>query len=414
MAITNIKTPATHTPAFNDQWFTSTSTQTAQPNFQFYVVITVHYYNGSSYTSTSYNVPINNPPDSVMRFNAMSYVRNRIKPYTPFNVTGWQKVVNGIVKVVVNVGERYGTTPAVYSGSNYTYYAWNASLSFKEQGDFLTSGSYLASTYVANNGATFPILNDQPDIRVSQYSQNFIYILCDSDNVISKARVHSNDGATIPTTSFFDITNTMLASGNWYDRYLCLNVAPYVMASLGGGNWLAVAGTTYTVDLYDNAGVVRKTVSFNYDDVCSKSDKYQLMYLNKKGATDTMFFELVSEIDWTNEKTEVSHTPYYDLTASGAMEYTIRQATKFVTSVKEQKGMKVRTNWITDAQCTTLIDNASSPITYIQDVNTSPTIIYPCIIKDGKYRENKKFNSKLHNLETTIEIANTNYRQSGV
>lgn len=409
--ITIIKQPNTHHPAFNDQWFTATSSNIAQPNFQFYVTITVHYYDGSSYTTKVSNIPIDNPPDSVMRFNAKSFVKKHVRNHIPLNTAGWQSCTNGMVKVVVNVGERYGTIPAVTTGSNITYYAWNASLGFIEMATVLNSTTYLASTYVANNGATFPILNDYPDVRTSAYSQNFIYILCNSDNVVSKATVTSNDGVSIAS---FDITNTLLNSGNWYDGYLCLNVAPYLLAVLGGVNWIAVEGTDYLVKLYDNTNTLRKTITFTYSEVCTKFFTYQQIYLNKKGAYDTMFFEKVSERENTIERSKVTHTPYYDPTASGAMAYQASQPTEFINSVKTKKTIKIRTDWITDDQCSTLIDHATSPSVYLQEAEGSAVVIYSCTLTDGKYKENKKYNSKLWALETNVDLSYTDNRQSGV
>lgn len=411
MAITLITTPATHTPAYNDQWFTATSTQTAQPNFQFYVTIIVHYHNGTAYTtSPTFVEPINTPPDGIMRFNARSYAENYIKNFIALSQASWSQCLNSILKIVVNVGERYdsGAPPAltVFPGANTTFYVWNASLAFPDFG-----AAYNQYNYVAVNASPFPILNDYPDIRASEYSQNRLYILAESDNVIKKARVHSTDGFG---ATFFDIGNPFLASGNWYDRYICLNVSPSRLAALGGAGWLGVPGTTYTIDLYNNAGVVKKSISYSYSDVCSKFFKYQQIYLNTKGAFDTMFFEMVSEEEHEATRTKVSHTPYRDPAGTGAMTYQPSQATTFINSVKENKSLRIRTDWINETQSPLLKDLVFSPQGYIQEVQGSAVIYYAANPAESKYARKRHFNGKLFNLETNIELAYSSFRQSGV
>ena len=404
MAITLIQTPATHTPCFNDQWFTATSSQTAQPNFQFYVTVTVHYHNGTSYTTAVDNEACNLPPDNILRFNVRSYGENYIKHFVQYT-TGWSQCLNGVLKIVVNVGERYGTTPAVYTGANTTYYVWNAGLSYNDY------AGYAVASYVAVNANPFPILNNYPDTRTNEYSKNFLYILAESDNVISKATIVNNDGVTQTT---FDITNTLLASGNWYDRYLRLNVSPYSLAIVGGVNWIAVPGTTYTVQLYNNVGVLKKSINYSYEHVCTKFFRYGMYYLNPKGAFDYCFFEMVSEQDLSIDRTKVKHTPYSDPTASGAMVYTSLTPTTLVYSTQYGKTMKVRSNWLTETQVATLSELIISPVIYLDEVQASFAVFYPVINIDSKYKLNKNFNTKMFNLEANIELAHSNNVQKGV
>lgn len=406
MAITLIQTPATHTPCFNDQWFTATSNQTAQPNFQFYVTVTVHYHDGTSYTTAVEPEAINTPPDGILRFNARSYAENYIKNFIQYT-SGWSTCTNGVLKMVVNVGERYGAgTPVVYSGANTTYYTWNAGLSFVEE------SGYSAATYVASVGSTFPILNRYPETRCSNYSKNFLYILADGDNVIQKARVHSDDG--VGGLAFFDIANPVVASGNWYDRYLRLNVSPYSLAILGTTNWVAAEGTTYRIDLYDTGGTIRKSVSFTYTTICTKFFRYGMYYLNSYGAFDHCLFEMISEESYTAEKTKVRHTPYYDPTGSGAMSYSASQATSFTYSTAYNKTLKLRTDYITEDQSETLKDLIYSPVAYLDEIEGTYTLFYPVNNADTKYVRNRYFNNKLVTLEANVDLAHTNYKQKGV
>lgn len=405
MAITIITTPATHTPCFNDQWFTATSSQTAQANFQFYVTVTVHYHNGTTWTTNVNNEAINTPPDGILRFNARSYGEKYIKHYIPISATGWNRCLNGVLKIVVNVGERYGSTPAVYTGSNQTYYVWNASLTYEQM------VGYAASNYVASNGSAFPILNDYPDTKSSTYSQNFLYILAESDNVIQKARITSTDGSSIYT---FDITNTLLASGNWYDRYLSLNVSPRYLSVVGGVNWGGVVGTQYSVQLYDNTGTLRKTVVYDYSSVCTQYYRYQLIYLNHKGAFDHFNFELISEEEYDIVSSKVKTTPYSDPSGAGTMTLLNWTQTEKVNNVQVKKSLKLNSNILSEAQSLTLKDLVTSPVVYLQDLDSNQyTYIYAVNNALTKYKRVRNFNNKVPNLLADVDMSYVNNRQKG-
>lgn len=406
MAITTILSPSTHTPCYNDQWFTATSDKTAQANFQFYVTVTVYYYNGTAWTTNVNNEAVDNPPDSILRFNARSYGEAFIKHYIPISVTGIQRCTNGCIKVMVNIGERYGSTPTVYTGTNQTYYVWNASLTLEEM------TGYSSSNYVANNGATFPILNVYPDTRASQYSQNFLYILCASDNVLQKARVTSTDGSTIYQ---FDISNSLLASGNWYDRYLCLNVSPWYLASIAAGNWGIADGQQYSVQLFDNTGTVRKTVTYDYKDICTQYYRYQLLYLNYKGAFDHFNFEMLSETEYDIVRTKVKNNIYSDPSGAGTMSTTNWTQSEKTNLVTYRKGIKLNSNIITAIQSEQLRDLITSPVVYLQDLDSYQyAYIYAVNNTATKYKALKNFNGKTFNLVCDVDFSFTNQRQKGV
>lgn len=413
MAITLTQTPLTtspsllNCPAYNDQWFCATSTQTAQPNFQFYVTVTVHYHNGTSYTTKVYNEAINNPTDSVLRFNAKSYPIGFIKHYIPISLSAiWRTCTNGCLKIVVNVGERYGTTPTIYTGTNTTYYVWNASLSFKDFKNFSPTN------YISSSGSAFVLLNDYPDNNATSYSQNFLYIYCSSDNVVSKARITSVDSGGTPAS--FDITNTMLASGNWYDRYICLTISPYYLAAAGGVNWVAANGTTYTVDLYDAGNVKRYTASFVYNDVCEKYWMYQQIYLNNKGAFDFMNFELISENNYEMNRTKIKTTPYTPVSGATTQSYELYSSETKTNTVEYLQSLKLNSNSVTENQVASLLYLIASPVVYLQDLEVGNTTgIYAVNNADTKYLKNQYFNNKVYYLTAQIDLSHSNYSQRG-
>lgn len=410
MAITVIQsiTASSHVPAHNDQWFTATSSQTAQPNFQFYVTVTVHYNNGTSYTTKAYNEAINNPPDGFLRFNAVSYTKNFIENYFPITSlisNAWNRCTNGILKVVINIGERYGTTPVIYAGSNITYYAWNASLTDLEMYTFNQNN------YLTKNGAAFIPLNDLPDSNVLHYSQAALFFLCESDNVISKCKVINNDGST---QLFFDITNPMLASGNWYDRYICFQFNPQYLSSVGGANWIAVNGTTVTLQFFDNTSTLRYAYQFVYNDICTKYNNYNVLYLNKKGAFDYKNFELFSEDNYTIEKTKIRVNKYQDKAGTGYNNIYPWNANEKVNTSQTVNSLKLTTDVLTDSQNTILLDLISSTVVYLQDSSVQNFYsLHYVNNEETKYLRNENWNNKVNQLSATFELSHLHQRQRG-
>jgi hypothetical protein len=391
MAITVVQniTANTHVPAYNDQWFTATSSETAQPNFQFYVSVTIYYNNGTSWTTKVYREAINTPPDGFLRFNVKGYTRKFIKNYFPILATisnAFSRCTNGALKVKVNIDERYGTTPTIYPGANVTYYVWNASLTDMEM------YTYSQNNYLSNNGATFIPLNDLPDNRILHYSQGALYFLCASDNVISKAEVVNNDGMTQLS---FNITNPLIASGNWYDRYISFQLNPSYLAAAGGANWIAANGTTVTINFYDNANVIRYIYRFVYNEICTKFYNYNVIYLNKKGGFDYKNFELVSEDNYNIEKTKMITNHYEDSSATGYNNIFPWNASQKTNTVQLQNSLTLNTNWLSDSQITALLELVSSSVVYLQDSAYNTYTIHFVNNGETKYKKNKKWNTNL-------------------
>ena len=408
MAITIIQsiTASSHVPAFNDQWFTATSSQTAQPNFQFYVTVTIYYNNGTSWVSKSYNESINTPPDGFLRFNVVSYTKGFCENYFPIvsSITNaWNRCTNGLLKIVINIGERYGTTPAVYTGSNITYYTWNASLTDLEM------YTYNQNNYLTKNGATFIPLNKFPDSNIMHYSQASLFFLCESDNVISKCKVINNDGST---QLFFDIANPMLASGNWYDRYICFQLNPQYLSSIGGANWIAVNGTTVTLQFFDNTSTLRYAYQFIYNDICTKYNNYNILYLNKNGAYDYKNFEFFSEDNYTIEKTKIRTNHYQDKGSTGYNNIFPWVSSNKTNTSQVSNSLKLTTDVLNESQIDSLLDLITSTVVFLQDTSIQNFYTLHYVNnEDTKYLRNNKWNEKTFQLSATFELSHVHNRQ---
>ena len=119
MSVTVLSSPQAYTPSYNSQWFTCVSSQVAQPNFTYTVVVT------DLITSTTQTYEIEQRPDTKVVFDASVFSRNFIQDFVPNNEYGWKICEDAVRKIRVNVGETYGSTPVYASGSNTDYIIWN-------------------------------------------------------------------------------------------------------------------------------------------------------------------------------------------------------------------------------------------------------------------------------------------------
>jgi hypothetical protein len=126
MAITVQTSPQAYTPAYNPQWFVCTSTQTAQPNFRYTVILT-DVISGATVTRD-----IDADANGYLKADFGSFFEQYITQVNPANTYGFQLNTGAVRKCRVNVGETYGTTPTYYAGSDTDYIVWNASLDFME------------------------------------------------------------------------------------------------------------------------------------------------------------------------------------------------------------------------------------------------------------------------------------------
>jgi hypothetical protein len=406
MAITVSQQPATNTPAFNNQWFDALSNQLAQPNFRYYVKITISNQAGS----TTYDVPVNTPPDTYLKFNAKSFVRSFCKSYIPLGLYGWKTVTDGLIKVVVNIGEEYGATPTYYAGSNITYYVWNG------REDFLDWPSYSAGNYVSDL-TTIRYLNDLPykrdnEVYVTSSNSLYLYFLADATATFKKIVVDSYTGGPIYVLTLTkEINNPFHNSATWYERYLCIDVSkdgllncPLAQVT-GGVVPIDPNASKYVLSFIDDENDVSSTLTVYVDSICTKDQVFWLHYLNDAGAYDCFPFSVAHEKNHEYQKTYVDHIPY-----SGTSTYTYA-STKGVTntlSVQKGKTLKLKSDWINETQSTQLEQLLSSPSVYIQYAIGQT---YSVRITDTKYFEKTYQNEKLFNLELTVEFNHKNYRQ---
>ena len=105
-----------YVPCYNNQWFVASSTNTGQPNFKYYIVVTDFI---TGYSVTEKFLP---NPSGKLQFDASKFSELLMTNYIPVNQYGFQQNTS-IRKIRVNIGEIYGSTlpGTIYSGTDIDY-----------------------------------------------------------------------------------------------------------------------------------------------------------------------------------------------------------------------------------------------------------------------------------------------------
>lgn len=276
MAITVTAKPHSFVPAYNDIFFGATSSQTAQPNFLYYITVTV---NGTTFI---FKRPAR-PTSGDLVFNCRKCIEKALSQYYPFGLYGWQQVAGGILQVTVNIGERYGTTPVVVPGTNYQFYVWNGALEKEER------RNYAVANY------TFPSsLNQVPYLNKVKTNKDLtFYFLQQSVGTISylEVKTYNSSGALLGT---YQITNPFTTPST-ANLYICINAGWTGLTNIDPSNYTVITGSspiiTSNVSYYDlkfTEGDAEKNYRVQKCECCS--DNKTLFYLNRYGAFDPINF----------------------------------------------------------------------------------------------------------------------------
>lgn len=276
MAITVTAKPHLLVPAFNDIYFGATSTQTAQPNFKYYITILVG--------STTYVYALPARPSGDLVWNARKAVEKALSNYYPYATYGWQAVTNGILSITVNIGEQYGATPTIYVGTDYVFEIWNGALNRETR-----------RTYTPTSVRYPNCLNKLPTTIKGESDKDIIfYFLQATAGTIIRVTVTTYDsGGNI--LGSYRITNP-LTTVNTANKYICINGGWAGMSGIASGLVTVMSGVypiiTASVSYYNLAftdGVTVLNYAIQAAD-CSpyRTDKKTLHYLNSNGAFDVI------------------------------------------------------------------------------------------------------------------------------
>ncbi len=294
MAITITNRPQTIAPGFNQLMFRATSNQTAQPNFNYYVTVNV---DGVALTP----MPLPARPTGDLILDIKPLVRDYLKHYFPFNLSGWQTCTKSIINVTVNIGERYGTTPAIYTGTNQFFKIWNGSLTDKERMSY-DSGDYVSSSRSLNN---LPA-----EIKVKKDGQDVVfYYLLNAVSDVSSVEVKTYDASNLlQSDSAIANPHVTVTTQN---QMICINLGKSGLSGLTapqvtGDYPIATGSSIKRINIkFKNGSTTVGEYNINYVGCKGRNEKdYTLYYLNRNGAFD--FINFVS-VNRTNTNTKINY-----------------------------------------------------------------------------------------------------------
>lgn len=403
MAITTIKRPLAFVPAYNDSEFLAGSTQTAQPNFTYYVKVTTD-------TAEEYILRIPPDPNNQCYINTVAYTRKYIDNYYPFGEHD-VKVHPGIRSLTVNIGEEYGSTPTIYPGTDYTFNYWNASLNKKERSLF-NPDNYLSLT---SDGAC-KFLNNFPDTINVKLDQDLVLSWIQWDLLFPTVTIN-----TYLSTGVLRDTITIDTDVFTFPQYLNFNIGPESLNTFQTTEpptrytssvlpWFNSIVAYYTVTL-DGLSLIR----VNIIDPCEKFVDYPLFYLNRKGA-----FDYVNMQGNHKEITNIEKKFYKGLTDKFEASYETVIGTVLTTgpnplgindktlNISYEETLTLISQPLDQSQLDLLKDLMTSPYTFI-NVGAYDYVKYSC--KNSQYELKRDIIEKIVQIEATLNAGVTEVRQ---
>lgn len=403
MAITTIKRPLYLVPAYNDSEYLAGSTQTAQPNFVYYVKVTTD-------TAEEYIHRIPADPNNQCYFNAVAYTRKYISNYYPFGEHDIQ-VHPGIRSLTVNIGEEYGSTPTIYPGTDHTFNYWNASLTKKERSLF-NPDDYVSLTI----DDECKLLNIFPDTINVKLDQDLVLSWIQWDVLFPTVTIltYLSDGTLRDTITIDTDVFT-------FPQYLNFNVGPESLNTFQS----TVAPTRYTSSIlpWFNSSVAYyivsvdgiNTIRVNIIDPCDKFVDYPLFYLNRHGA-----FDYINMQGNHKDIINIEKKFYKGLTTNFESSYETVIGTVLTTgpnplsisdkvlNVSYEETLTLMSQPLNQSQLDILKDLYASPYTFI-NTGAYDYVKYSC--KDTQYQLKRDIIEKIIQLEAVLNAGVTEVRQ---
>lgn len=404
MAVTILSQPGTHTPAYNNQYFVCSSTNSSQTNFKYVVTVqTNDQLHGDP--NVSFKIPAR-PDNSKLYFNPQrvveSYNNNEFYPtILDWQVAGSAVQDGAITKVKVAIDEEYGSPVSGFGGVTGTYYAWNSAYSALDFAEF----TYLAVTNIKDLTLA-PSLTDTINFDQLVLYKTWHRGFSTSDLRYMLIEAYDVTGSSIQATL---IENQFHNSAATYKRnYMMLNCSPYGLNNYVGTiisksdpllDIIPATTVRYTFYLL-NAGLstISATNTVYIDDYCSKYDRKVLHFLNRLGNYDCFTFNMKS-VNTTEKETKSYKKIPYGLNGSNEYTYDKSTADEIIYDTTLTNKMNVSTGWITEAQASWLRDLIMSPVIY-EENSDGDFISVKCTQKS--YESKKQANDKM--IQIVVEL----------
>lgn len=398
MAITVLSTPQAYTPAYNGQWFRASSTQTAQPNFTYTVIVT------DLITSEDHTYEIEPRPDGTVVVDASVWSKNFIKDFVPNNQYGWQKCTDAVRKIRVNIGETYGSTPVYASGANNDYIIWNGYVRYLDWPSYNDS-DYVYDAVTSNVKYLTPLFTKQT------YTDKSLFLYGINSNLYDMGSVritpYDESGNSLGESN---IANPYLLSVDYLEKYLSIDIGrkglDNIASGLVTGTYPILPANTAYYTIYDvsDLGAPPATVEtflMRVDVICeTRHDVYCVQFKDKNGNFETILFPKVSEINIDAEKKYFRQNEYEVIDSEWT--YDTFTGNEVMYNSNAKKRIRLTTDWLSDDQ----INNYQNVINGVAYLDYGSTIgLVPIKVMTNSYRINKKWNEKMWSLTIDIEFS---------
>lgn len=403
MAITIQSSPTSPTPAYNENWVVATSTQTAQPNFYYTIILTDV---TGSYTFDT--IPVKPNPANKLVMDLQAYVQLLMVNYIPVNLYGWQKCAGATRKFRFNIGETYdvASVPTYFAGSNNDYITWNAGVDNQfiapySVNYFCYDGSIPNITYITT-------LPNKTYVDRSQY----LYALCQTNVGELPSIVIATFDSAGNNLGNYTITRPDNGTGLYSDNYVAIDVgykgllgitAPFVTVNVGTYPIITPSVASYIV--YDTAAAANiQTITIECN---PKYEVYSLHYLNSKGGYQTLHCNLAATLSSTKTTTSFKKSGW-SLVAN-VMTLDPALAGEKIQSVTIQDKLQLNSDWLTDAEFALHRDLFASTDIRL-DIGSTTTYKGVKVTQTGY---TTKTNKKMRNYQIDLDYTHQNNRQRG-
>lgn len=406
MSYNVLQSPVLYQPAYNDIIFVVSSTNNGQTNYNYIADL----YIGSDVIRLT--APAN-PTYGSGVFNFGRIIESYVNSDCILNESpsGFIQNENSYKSYYVKFGESYGTSGTIYADivTTPTKYVWNGVL------DFLANQNYQYGNYVIDE--SFNTLNNLVEQDVQSTHNAWQYIIANDVTALKYAVVKSYDSAntlikTIAVTNPFQTSGTI---GHHFMRFTCgkpqLNNILNSQLAYGSQPIIPTTATKYVVKFADTSGGTgsydSSEYTYNIVDADCRYDTYRLHFLNELGAFESFNFTKLSR-----KSTDIIRSEYKGISGglTSASTYGYNKSDRLrktaFTSMKES--VKLKSDWLTDAESLWLQQLITSPEIYIDDT-THGLIAVNCIA--SKMDTKTVLNDRLFNLEIDIEYSFNRYRQ---
>ena len=419
MAITFIKVPDEHTPAYNNQYFVASGTNVAQTNFKYVVTVWV---DGES---TELKYPPD-PDDTFLYFNPQRIVESYVKTDYLFDIDEPTCATDSIKQVIVAVDEEYGSPVSGFTGTSGDYFVWNAAYNAH---DF--------SAYTFTTSANIKQLTLAPNTGVSGVSTSADKIHFDTKYLMKSWHLAfgnlGTDGYQLEVIAYdssLNILNDTYIYNSFYvtpypeNEIATVNCSPYGLNLIKTNNAPLILSQTdptadpvpvgtyfYILKWYNGAtpplgnSIVHEVV---IDSFCSRYTRYVVHFLNRLGNYDSFTFNLVS-VDEANKETKEYRNNPMVLTGSSYNYSNSKSDRQNYNTVITNK-VTLNSDWVTDAQYQWLKDLFMSPSIKLE---SSTGALYAVTCKVKNYKESKRVNDKIFNVTIELEYDYQDIRQRG-